>query len=149
HSTCQISSDTSPAERPCTRIWVGVTTCTSATAGSVTETRFRRSLVLISSDFPTMTRRGAAPVASEGAGTEAVAGCSGCWVASCWRNSAVVYADSTSMTATAPTAAWGSAIFRLFSTRSGGRNLLIRDLFIPSERLFDLGTWFRRLCCRE
>ncbi len=60
-SSSQISNDTSPAARPCTRIWVGVTTMASATASSVTETRRSRSVVLMSSDLPTMTRRGAAP----------------------------------------------------------------------------------------
>ena len=60
-SSSQINSETSPAARPCTRICVGVTTSASAMAGSVTETRFSRSVVLISNDLPTMTRRGADP----------------------------------------------------------------------------------------
>src|SRR4051812_43192538 len=34
-------------------------TWANATAGSVTESRFKRSVVLIRSDFPTITRRGA------------------------------------------------------------------------------------------
>ena len=73
-----MSRETSPAERPWTRTCVGVTTSMSATAGSVTETRLRRSLVLMSSDLPTMTRSGAAPVASFGPGREACDGCSTC-----------------------------------------------------------------------
>ena len=87
-SSSQISRETSPAERPCTRTWVGVTTEMSATAGSVTETRLSRSLVLMSRDLPTITRSGAAPVASFGEGTEADEGCStcagDCWAGACW-----------------------------------------------------------------
>ena len=47
---------------------MGVTTMASATLGSVTETRLRRSVVLISSDLPTITRSGAAPWDSASAG---------------------------------------------------------------------------------
>ena len=36
-----------------------------AMAGSVTETRFSRSVVLISSDLPTITRKGADPWVDE------------------------------------------------------------------------------------
>ena len=56
-----MSSETSPGARPWTRICVGVTTSASATFGSVTDTRFRRSVVLMSNDLPTMTRKGAEP----------------------------------------------------------------------------------------
>src|SRR5205807_3564083 len=63
-NSSQISNDTSPGERPCTRICVGVTTKASATVGSVTETRFSRSVVLMSKDLPTITRSGAAPCPS-------------------------------------------------------------------------------------
>ena len=61
------------AERPCTRICVGVTTMASATPGSVTETLFSRSVVLMSSDLPTITRNGAAPCDSVSEGAWAVA----------------------------------------------------------------------------
>ena len=57
-SSSQISSDTSPGALPCTRICVGVMTCAKATAGSVTEIRFKRSAVLISSDLPTRGAEG-------------------------------------------------------------------------------------------
>jgi len=57
----QIKSETSPGASPLTRTWVGVTTRASATVGSVTETRFSLSVVLMSRDLPTMTRKGAAP----------------------------------------------------------------------------------------
>ena len=40
---------------------MGVTTSASATDGSVTETRFSLSVVLIKSDLPTITRNGTAP----------------------------------------------------------------------------------------
>src|SRR5215468_1571203 len=75
-------------------------------AGSVTETRLRRSLVLISRDLPTMTRRGAPPTPSDGGGRDAEDGCStgggaGCCVAgvggvaSCLRVSGTAGADNT------------------------------------------------------
>jgi hypothetical protein len=57
-------SDTSPGARPCTSTWVGVTASASATLGSVTETRRNRSFVVINSDFPTITRKGADACAS-------------------------------------------------------------------------------------
>src|SRR5208282_6491114 len=60
-SSSQMSRETSPGESPLTSTWVGVTTSASATAGSVTETRFSLSVVLIRRDFPTITRSGAAP----------------------------------------------------------------------------------------
>src|ERR1700686_2060847 len=60
-SSSQIRSETSPGARPLTSTCVGVTTKASATAGSVTETRFNLSVVLIRSDLPTMTRNGTAP----------------------------------------------------------------------------------------
>src|SRR5258706_4294119 len=63
-SSSQIRRETSPGVRPCTSTWVGVTTNASATAGSVTEIRLRRSLVLMSRDLPTITRRGAEPCGS-------------------------------------------------------------------------------------
>ncbi len=78
-SSSQISNDTSPAARPCTRIWVGVTTMASATASSVTETRRSRSVVLISSDLPTMTRSGAEPCAAASGADELASG-PGAWV---------------------------------------------------------------------
>src|ERR1035437_5015728 len=60
-SSSQISSETSPGASPLIRTCVGVTTSASATAGSVTETRFSLSVVLIRRDLPTITRSGAAP----------------------------------------------------------------------------------------
>src|SRR4029079_13005651 len=76
-------SDTSPADRPCTRICVGVTTMASATESSVTETRLSRSVVLINSDLPTMTRKGAAPCAAACGAWELASG-PGAWVAGAW-----------------------------------------------------------------
>src|ERR1035441_2546675 len=60
-SSSQISSETSPGASPLIGTCVGVTTSASATAGSVTETRFSLSVVLIRRDLPTITRSGAAP----------------------------------------------------------------------------------------
>src|ERR1700677_4274375 len=57
----QMSRETSPGESPLTSTCVGVTTSASATAGSVTETRFSLSVVLIRMDLPTMTRSGSPP----------------------------------------------------------------------------------------
>src|SRR5579863_9059555 len=78
-SSSQIKSETSPADRPCTKICVGVTTIASATPGSVTETLLSLSVVLMSSDLPTITRSGAAPCDSdsEGAWADAAGPCSG------------------------------------------------------------------------
>ncbi len=76
-SSSQISSETSPGASPLTRTWVGVTTSASATVGSVTETRFSLSVVLIRRDLPTITRSGAAPAVTPwfDAGVAVVEGC--------------------------------------------------------------------------
>src|ERR1019366_1813560 len=76
-SSSQISSETSPGASPLTRTCVGVTTSASATVGSVTETRFSLSVVLIGRDLPTITRSGAAPGVTlwPDAGVVVVEGC--------------------------------------------------------------------------
>src|SRR3984885_4064088 len=72
-SSSQINKETSPGASPLTRTCVGVTTIASATEGSVTETRLRRSVVLMRRDFPTITRSGAAPEVSVDVEVEVVA----------------------------------------------------------------------------
>ena len=51
----------------------------SATASSVTETRRSRSVVLMSSDLPTITRKGAEPWAAA-CGADELASGPGAWV---------------------------------------------------------------------
>ena len=63
----QIRSETSPGDRPCTKTWVGVITCGSAISGSVTDTRFKRSVVLMRRDLPTITHNGTGPSLAAGA----------------------------------------------------------------------------------
>ena len=60
-NSSQMSNETSPGAKPLTRTCVGVTASASATVGSVTDTRFSRSVVLIRRDLPTITRRGLRP----------------------------------------------------------------------------------------
>src|ERR1700704_3023686 len=93
--------------------------------GSVTEMRFKRSVVLMSSDLPTMTRRGADPVdcwdcggrvvvwvpvgALEGlCGGSAVAGC-------CCRMSPCEGSASNNTNSVAPKSGVRTLIFRFFS----------------------------------
>ena len=105
-SSSQISSETSPGARPLTRTCVGVTARASATVGSVTETRFSRSVVLISRDLPTITRKGAAPGVSgdwgavAGGGVEGAAapgGAGALWPSICRTPRSKAAASSTSV----------------------------------------------------
>src|SRR5208283_4662637 len=103
-------------------ICVGVMTCGKAIVGSVTETRRSLSVVLMSSDLPTMTRNGADPTGSWDWGGSVVV-----WVAvgvgfcdcpavlACWRTSAGAVRTSMSGSRRAPSQDVRTFIFGFLS----------------------------------
>ncbi|SPF33743.1 hypothetical protein SBA1_120097 [Candidatus Sulfotelmatobacter kueseliae] len=103
-------------------ICVGVTGRAEAMAGSVTEMRRSLSVVLMSSDLPTITRNGADPSDdSDWGGSVAVwvavgVGFCDCPVVSaCWRTSAGAVRTSMSASRRAPSQDVRTFIFRFLS----------------------------------